>query len=248
MHDDTGTRPALQAVILDYDGVIANTEPLHLRVMDEALAVLGQRLTRDQYYEQYLGLDDDTLFRTLATDRRLDWTAEMVTAVIADKTVRFAEHLDRACAQAACGGGSLLFPAVAARLREWSAVVPIAIASGSLPGEIEQVLAAERVREAVSVIVASGETRRGKPFPDPYLRALERLAALAVRKLTASQCVAIEDSPWGIESAHGAGLVVVAVATSYPSSRLGDADLVVERFEQLDLNCLEETVCNRSHL
>lgn len=239
----------LQAIILDYDGVIADTEPLHLRAMEDALGALGVDLSADQYYQLYLGLDDEAVFRTLAGHRHLSWSEETVARLVADKAARFAALLADTCRTSASAPSSrLLFPGVAARLREWGRAVPLAIASGSLQHEIEQVLAAEDIRETVAAIVAAGDTPRGKPWPDPYRRALELLAGVSARRLEPTRCVAVEDSPWGIEAARGAGLAVVAVATSYAAGRLGDADLVVERFEELDLEGLDRLVRRRPRL
>lgn len=238
----------LQAIVFDYDGVLADTEALHLRAFQDTLASEDLELSRGEYFEHCLGLDDEGVFRAFAERHGLDWSKEEIVALVSQKAGHFGRRLAEACATSPQGGqrSSILFPGVVDRLRAWRGQVLMGVASGSLREEIEPVLAAEGVGDAIEVIVAAGETPRGKPSPDPYARALALLAArlpASQGPLDSSRCLAVEDSPWGVDSAHAAGMKVVAVATSYPAGRLHEADLVVERFEDLDLEDAEALVC-----
>jgi beta-phosphoglucomutase-like phosphatase (HAD superfamily) len=226
----------LQAIVFDYDGVLADTEPLHLLAFQRALAPRGVTLARDRYFEDLLGLDDEGVFEAVSAQEGLGWTRKEVAVLVEDKALRFRE---------ATAERRVLFPGVAERLRQWSRAVPIAIASGSLRHEIEHVLEAESILDVVPVIVAAGETENGKPAPDPYLRALALLAARRPpggEVLDASRSVAVEDSPWGIDSARAAGMKAVALSTSYPPERLNGADAVLASFESLDLGMLDRLV------
>ncbi|MBP1606765.1 MAG: Phosphorylated carbohydrates phosphatase, partial [Acidobacteria bacterium] len=69
----------------------------------------------------------------------------------------------------------VLFPGAAERVREYAAVLPLAIASGARREEIEPVLTAAHLRSCFTAIVAAGETPRAKPAPDPYARAMALL-------------------------------------------------------------------------
>jgi beta-phosphoglucomutase len=225
----------LQAIVFDYDGVLADTEPLHLRAFQETLMPRGVELTRGRYYEDYLGLDDEGVFAAVSTDLGLYWAKLEIRALVEEKAQRFKDL---------SATERVLFPGAAERLRDWSREVPVAIASGSLRHEIELVLEVESLRDAVEVIVAAGETENGKPSPDPYIRALALLGeGGGGRPVQPSRCVAVEDSPWGIESAHAAGMKVVAVATSYPPARLSEAEAIVPHLASLDLALLDSLVC-----
>jgi beta-phosphoglucomutase len=227
----------LQAIVFDYDGVLADTEPLHLRAFQETLAPRGVELTRAQYFEEYLGLDDEGVFTAVSTLHGLSWARLEIRALLDEKARRF---------QDLSATERVLFPGAADRLRVWSREVPVAIASGSLRHEIELVLDAESLRDVVPVIVAAGETASGKPAPDPYLRALEllnRARGAHSEPLDPSRCVAVEDSPWGIDSARAAGMKAVALATSYPAHRLGGADAVRPDLSTVDLDLLDAVVC-----
>jgi sugar-phosphatase len=89
------------------------------------------------------------------------------------------------------------------------------------------------------VIVAAGDTPQGKPSPAPYLLAFERLRQQAGRSLQPNRCVAVEDSRWGLESAHAAGLRCVGVTTSYPARELAGAELIVAGLSELTLPALD---------
>jgi beta-phosphoglucomutase-like phosphatase (HAD superfamily) len=134
---------------------------------------------------------------------------------------------------------SVLFPGAADAVRRLSAAVPIAIASGALGAEIRRVLDREQLTACFAAIVAAGDTRASKPAPDPYLRALALLTPAAGGHLEAADCVAIEDSRWGLASARAAGMRTVAVTTTYEGSTLVDAaDLVVPSLDALDFTVL----------
>jgi beta-phosphoglucomutase len=223
----------LQAIVLDFDGVVVNSEPLHLRAFQEVLAVEGQALSAQEYYDVYVGLDDVGMFNAFAEHRGLPgdaaWVRQMVTSKAARMQVLLAE-------------GSPLFAGAADRIRELAAAVPIAIASGALRGEILHVLEAAGLTSAFSVIVAAGETARGKPAPDPYAQAVTLLARLTGIAMNPSRVVAVEDTIQGLASAREAGLRTVAVTTTYPPEALAEADVVVSSLREVSIELLERVV------
>jgi mannitol-1-/sugar-/sorbitol-6-phosphatase len=83
------------------------------------------------------------------------------------------------------------------------------------------------------VLVTANEIRRGKPAPDPYLLAAERLG------VDPRNCVIVEDAPAGIESGKAAGATVIAVASTLPAAMLRRADLVVDRLADLAVDAAE---------
>jgi len=223
---------SLQAIVFDFDGVIANSEPLHFRAYKEVLAEDGVVLTEHDYYARYLGFDDVGAFEAIAADRGLRWTSSAVTSLVERKAVRL-EALE-------CGM-SVLFPGAADAIRRAAAVVPIAIASGARAKEIRRVLERERLIEHFSAIVSADDTPIGKPAPDPYLRALAQMRAATRHDIVASACVAIEDSRWGLESARAAGMRTVAVTNTYEKSAFEEtADLVIPSLAAMDLNVLAQ--------
>jgi beta-phosphoglucomutase len=228
---------ALQAIVFDFDGVIADSEPLHLRAFQQVLAEDGVELSPADYYARYLGYDDVGLFKTLSKDRGLAMSDERVEALVARKGERMQEMLR---------SGSVLFPGATEFIREAAAAVPIAIASGAMRHEIDEVIDAAGVADLFATIVAAGDTPQSKPSPAPYRLALERLRETSGRNVDPRRSVAIEDSKWGLESAHGAGFRLVGVTNSYPAHELTGAELVVDSLKALTLPALDR-LCASEH-
>lgn len=222
---------ALQAIILDFDGVVANSERLHMRAFQEALAPTSLVLTDEAYYERYLGFDDAGVFKALGEDSGAPFATATVEALVADKEHRY---------EVLAAAGELLFPGVPAFIRAAAARVPLAIASGAHTREIEEVLVHSGLRQCFLAVVGADQTANSKPAPDPYLEAFARMQAAVGRPLSARHTVAIEDSRWGLDSARAAGLRTVAVTNTYPAAALlAHAELVVENLGTLDLATLD---------
>jgi beta-phosphoglucomutase len=219
----------LRAIVFDFDGVIANSEPLHYRSFRDVLAPLGVALTEQDYYAQYLGFSDAGVFERISENTRQRWTGDRIASMVGEKA-RLMEALERDV--------SVLFPGAADAVRRAAAAVPLAIASGAIRREIERVLHREQLAQFFPVIVAAEDTPQSKPAPDPYVRAVERLSSAIGQAVDPRECVAIEDSLWGLQSARAAGLCTVAVAHTYEASGLNGADLTIRSINDLDLRTL----------
>ena len=202
----------VRAIVFDFDGVLADSEPLHLAACQQVFASVGVELTREEYYAKYLGYDDETMFAVLGRERGWDLDAGQIAELIAEKARIFDAIIEER---------DVLFPGAADCVARLAADFPLGIASGALRHEIELILRRARLDHHIRFIVASGDTPNSKPSPDPYARAAE------LHGLPPSACVAIEDSRWGIESAKAAGLRCVAITHTYPASALTAADRVI---------------------
>lgn len=222
---------ALHAIVFDFDGVIADSERLHLRAFQEILATQTIELTRDAYYAHYLGFDDHGVFRQVYRDLHRPLAPADLETLVARKGERY---------DALAAAGEMLFPGAATFIRAAAAVVPIAIASGAQTHEIEHVLDKASLRDCFVTVVGADQTPASKPAPDPYLEAFARLGRHTGRPLDPRRTVAIEDSRWGLESARAAGLRTVAVTTGYPADALAaHAELVADGLHALTLDVLE---------
>jgi beta-phosphoglucomutase len=210
----------LQGIVLDFDGVVVNSEPL----------------SAQEYYACYVGLDDAAMFAAFARDRGLDAPSGWVQQAIEAKTVRM---------QALLGHGSPLFPGASECIRTLARAVPLAIASGALRHEILMVLNAAGLAQCFTAIVAAGETPRGKPAPDPYERAVELLGASSGATLDPRRVVAVEDTTQGLVAARAARLRTVAVTTTYPADVVSKADAVVPTLREVTLSLLAPLVAER---
>ena len=124
-------KSVLRAIVFDFDGVIANSEPLHFRAFRDVLADEGVTLTEADYYARYLGFDDVGVFQAFGAGPRPHGRVVDIAALVGAKGGPL-EALERDV--------SVLFPGAAAAIRRAAAAMPIAIASGALGAEIRRVL------------------------------------------------------------------------------------------------------------
>lgn len=214
----------LEAVFFDFDGVIADTEPLHFRAFQRVLEALSIPMTWDQYLEECVGFDDRDVFRYMMARQGLALAPDALRALCARKADAFLA-LVREEQPAPYPGAERL-------LRDLHGRVPLALCSGAVPGDIRPILAAASLDSLFEVMVTADDVEASKPDPTCYRLALERLRALHPgRALRAAHAVAIEDTPAGIAAAAGAGLRVLAVAHTHPARLLGQATRVVETLE-----------------
>jgi len=222
----------VDALIFDFDGVVIDSEPIHLQCFQQVLKPYGVTLTREQYYAKYLGYDDHDCFAAALADagRQVDegQISEMISAK--SKLVRriYAEDVE-----ALPGAVQLISTAAAAE-------IPIAVCSGALRAEIELASKSIGVWDYFATVVSPQDVSRGKPDPQGYLLTLERLRQVTARPIAAERCVVVEDSPAGIEAAKKAGTRVLAVTTSYPADQLRQADRIVESLADVTLGTLED--------
>lgn len=217
-------------MIFDFDGVVVDSEPVHWTGFARVLRGLGVELTWERYRERYLGFDDHDCFAAVLAEHGIAAAEERLGELTAAKTVAVQEVL--ASSATAMPGAVELITEVAA------AGVPAAICSGALRPEIEVAARRVGVWERFLAVVAAEDVRRGKPDPEGYRLAVDRLTKATGVALRPGRCVAIEDSPAGIAAARAAGLHVLAVAVSYPAAALGDADAIVETLASASLATL----------
>ena len=208
----------IAAVVFDFDGVLVDSEPLHLRAYQEVLEPIGLSLPREKYYASYLGYDDAGVFKAVAEARDWPLDARKLDALIEQKSRVF---------DALVAGGDMLYAGAAECVTRLAAHWPLGIASGAARAEIETMLGGRGLASHFQFIVAAGETPAGKPAPDPYRK------AAALHGHPPAACVAIEDSRWGIESAKAAGLWCIGITHTYPVSELLEADAIVTSLAEL---------------
>lgn len=208
----------MRAVIFDFDGVIADTEPLHFESLRRTLADIEIILTETDYYTDYLGFDDrGCIVEALRVNRR-PLSPSLVEELMAKKASAYLtsikDHL-------------VIFPGVREFVEEAAAAYPIAIASGALRAEIELVLEQIGIRKAFCYIVSAEDVTCGKPNPEPFLQALAGLNRRHVAApIAPDSCLALEDSLPGIRAARSAGMKVLAIANTHTVQNLHEADAI----------------------
>ena len=207
----------IRAIVFDFDGVLADSEPLHLAATQEVAAELGVELTAEYYYEHLVGYDDAGMFRVMALREGWELNHARMQALVDHKARIFDQMV---------AARNVMYPGAAEVIGLLEPVFPLGIASGALKHEIELILENAGLGGRFKFIVAAGDTPSGKPAPDPYIEAARR------HGLPPSACVAIEDSRWGIVSARSAGMKCVGITHTYPAAELTAADRVIGSLEE----------------
>lgn len=200
-------------VVFDLDGVVVDSEPTHERANAEWLAGLGTALAPD-LAETMMGRRVRDLTDVIAGQAGL-WPDE----AFAGREAVFWRMLGEQALPPMPG-----LHAALARLA--GAGLPLAVASSGTRTYVEHVLERLGVAGAFAAVVSGEEVANGKPAPDVYLLAAERLGA------EPADCVAVEDAPHGIAAARAAGMRVVVVPHARTEALdLSRADVVVADLE-----------------
>lgn len=224
----------MDAIVFDFDGVVVDSEPIHLMCFRHVLEPVGIKLSREDYYGKYLGYDDHDCFAAVSRDSGVPLSEPQIAELLAAKTEMVKRALSESIRPQA--GAAELIQSVAA------ASVPLGICSGALRDEIALAAEAVGVLEHFMVVVAAQDVPRGKPDPAGYLLTMQRLAEATGRQLAADRCVAVEDAPAGIAAAKAAGMKVLAVTSSYPAEALHEADRIVNSLADVSVGDMETLI------
>ena len=206
----------IAAILFDMDGVLMDSEPLHLRATQLALGNRARSYTeRDN--QTFFGATDPEMFRILRILFDIDASTD-------DLVRRKREHLISLVRSQ--GRGLPGVPDVPLRFRD--AGFRLGLVSASARPVIDAILEVVGLRDTFETVVSGDEVPRGKPAPDGYLMAARRLAVQPER------CFVIEDTRNGVLAAKAAGMAVAALpgpATMHED--FSPADFVLPSLEAL---------------
>ena len=214
----------IKAVIFDFDGVIVDSEPLHLRAFQRTVEALGLKLSPTDYYLRYLACDDKSFFRRFLDDNGQQWTEGEIARLVREKGICFEEMI---------GEDIRIFPGVVEFLEAIRGKFHMAIGSGALTEEINLILSRKGLSEFFGFVIGADNTENPKPSPEVYLKCLERLRRDYDSTITSPQCVVFEDSPHGVLAAKRAGMRCVGITNSCSGDELALADRVAESFSEI---------------
>jgi len=208
----------MRAVAFDFNGTLSDDEPVLARVYQELFAELGRPLTTDEYYEHLAGHTDEEMFNR--------WLGYSSDELIAERVRRY---------NALVVDGSTVDEGVREAVRWAAERMPVALVSAALRDEIEPVLSSSGLRELFAVVLSQDDVTRGKPDPQPYLLAAERLG------IEPAELLVFEDTDVGVASAKAAGARVTGLTRTLGPERMAAADALVER---IDVAALESLLCS----
>lgn len=220
----------LLAIVFDFDGVIADTEPLHHRAFADVLDGTMRVPTWERYLAEYLGLNDQTFLRRLFRESGESPADEAIQLLLDKKDAAYRKHIAR---------GLPLLPGVEQFIGWARERFPLAICSGARRVEIETILRQADLLDAFEHIVSADEVSLSKPDPAGFLRAIELLAAQH-GDLRPATCLAIEDSAHGIAAAKRVGMRVVQVCPHAIGAPAIEADRQIRDLTELDEEALAQ--------
>jgi beta-phosphoglucomutase len=202
-------------VIFDLDGVLVDTGWAHKQSWYDLAEKEGYSMT-DEFFYSTFGMQNYQIIPMLlgrnATseeiDRLSDWKEQRYRDIIKEKLVP------------AEGAKSLLIDLKKEGFR-------LAVGSSAPRANLELVLDCTDLRDYFDAYVTGQDVTRGKPAPDTFLKAAEKLS------LNADRCVVVEDAVQGIEAGRAAGMAVVAITTTRSRADLARADIIVDSLTQL---------------
>jgi HAD superfamily hydrolase (TIGR01509 family) len=208
-----------RAVIFDCDGVLVDSEMLGLRSLQQALQEVGVQRSITSL-GRFSGRSHNETLAELEAESGMPLLAGQIERRMDECYVQLAESEGLRPCQ---GVPRLLLQLTACR-------IPFTLASSGPRRKVQFSLRYAGLASAFSRFVCGDEVARGKPAPDLYL------AAAALIGVPPGDCLAVEDAPNGVRAARAAGMPVVAVATTFPASVLGEADVILESLSDFPLH------------
>lgn len=215
----------LKAVIFDMDGVMIDSEPVHLEANKRLMKDLNLHFN-PSYYAQFVGSTTDHMWDKMIHDFNLSQTPEELMAL----SDRYVKEING-------DAGYPEIPGVSTLIKQLSGeTIKLAVASSSGVGRIRYVLECMGLQSAFDSIVSGTQVEKPKPEPDTFLKAAELL------RVKPSECLVIEDSWNGMKAAKAAGMVCLGYEN--PEAVMGRqnveyADYIVQGFEDVDIKFLE---------
>ena len=211
---------AVTAIVFDFNGTLSDDERVLCEIFMQLFADLGRPLSAQEYFDRLAGLADPEIVTAWLGEEHPD-----VRQVI-DERVRIY--------RATVADGSTVHEHVREAVRFAAERVPLAICSGAARAEIEPVVESAGLAGCFQAVVGSDDVVHGKPNPEGYVTAFERL------KVDPAAAVVFEDTEAGVASARAAGAGrVLAMRTTLEPHRLADADELIDR---LDLDVIRRVL------
>ena len=204
----------IKAILMDFNGVIINDEPVQMRAYQEVLKDAGIDLTEDDYYAS-LGMDDRTFVD--AAFKRVGKTPEngQIDPLVQAKSAKWRE---------AVAADPPLFEGIRDFIEKMSHDFTLGLVSMARRDEIEFILERTGLSGFFSTIVSAENAAKCKPDPECFRIGFRQIDGIRIAQghlpMTHAECLVIEDSPPGVMSARGADLPALGVTNTVSAEEL----------------------------
>ncbi|MFC1861388.1 HAD family hydrolase [Chloroflexota bacterium] len=210
-----------KAVIWDMDGVIVDSGPYHFGAWQYAFQKKGVEFTEEDF-RHHFGQRNDTIIKSTLGE---NVSQDEIDDIADDKEENYRQRV-RQHIKSLPGAIELI---KSLPRNGFSA----AIASSAPMENIKLIIMALGLDSSFQAIVSGGEVKEGKPSPQGFLLAAEKL------EVEPANCIVIEDAVAGVAGAKRAGMRCIAVTNSHPRESLKEADLIVDTLEAVSIRDLE---------
>lgn len=214
----------IEAVVFDFDGVIADTEPLHHRAFCAIVEPDGLACSWEEYLADYIGFDDRDLFREAYRKNG---------RILSDEELRHRIQAKAEAFIALTSEGVTPYDGIPDVIHALADQYPLALCSGALQSDIEPILKQLGLTSCFVTRVTAEDVPVSKPDPACYRLVVQRLSAELGHAIAPSSCLAIEDTPAGVQAAQGAGLLVWAVPHTHDAASVAQADRVLDSLHDI---------------
>ena len=205
----------LQAVLFEFDGVLADTRDARRRALIEALSDDGTTVSESEYDDRCASLPVRSAVRAAFELRAIPGDDTLIELTAARAERRFASLME---------SGVSLMPGARALIETMQGQTRLGIVSRAARRDIEHTLAMAQLDYAFEFVLSDDDPYPPKPSAKPYFGALDRLARR--RSVDAKHVVALEDGLAGIRSAKAAG-IRCAVVGALPAHLAMNADAII---------------------
>jgi beta-phosphoglucomutase len=217
----------IKAILMDFNGVIIDDEPIQMKAYQEILAKENITLTEEDYYS-CLGMDDKTFVAAAFQRAKKEPEANKILEITIAKTNRWRELV---------ADELPIFEGVADFIKKMEKDFALGIVSMAKREEIEFVLEKAGLRNSFAVIISAEDVENCKPNPECYLTGFNAIDSYRIKRqhlpMVHGECLVIEDTPPGIQAAKGARLQALGVTNTVSAEELrkAGADAVTKNLD-----------------
>ncbi len=210
----------IKAILFDMNGIIIDDEHIHEQAFCETVNKFDIDLSHEEYLKCCAGKTDKQGYIDIENEFHVDLPIEKLLKEKAQVYLKlFPEN-------------KVSYKGVINLIKKLAKEYTIALTSSSSRAEVDLVIKEFGISDNFAVTISGDDVNKGKPNPEPYIKTAQIIS------VKSKECVVIEDSVSGIRSAKDAGCYCIAITTTHTRSELQDADIIVDKFEEVDKNLI----------